>query len=249
MRARPGTNEPPVAKAGTSASTQDAIVAATVDNSVPLRELCRVEGWAHVRVVANTLRWIDGWVPVAALRPLRLTADGRRTLVSQDIEWQPGSERDRTAILAVANKVIRQDRRCEAIDGRSLLVERAPGARRYTLLCDSASENVAIHFSARDATNGHSFAHEAEDETTGDAEPVSKADAIEGCQSAIEAQLFQPRSANFRTIMDTTFSTDGSRARVTIGFSAKNGFGNEIDQVAACVFEGSQLQSAEILPN
>jgi hypothetical protein len=249
VRVRPGKNEPPVIKPGTSPSAKDAVTLATMDDSVSLREQCRVNGWARVRVVANTLRWIEGWVPVASLRPLRLTADGKRVLTTGDIEWQPGSERDKAAILAVANKIIRQDKRCDAIDGRSLLVEGSPGARRYMLLCDSAADEVAIQFSARDATNGRSFAHEAEDETSVAAEPIAKRDAINACQSAIEAQLFQPRSANFRTIMDTTFTTDGSRARVTIGFSAKNRFGAELDQVAACVFDGTELQSAEILPS
>lgn len=66
------------------------------------------------------------------------------------------------------------------------------------------------------------------------------------CYDAITAQLRQPRSVDFHT-SDTTFSTDGSRARFTIGFTAKNGFGNEMGSMAECVFSGARLTSAAVI--
>lgn len=78
---------------------------------------------------------------------------------------------------------------------------------------------------------------------------LSKPVAVSGCIDAVTARLTQPRSADFRYFSDTTFHQDGTRSRVTVGFSANNGLGLTIDQTAACICEGGELQSAEILPS
>lgn len=78
--------------------------------------------------------------------------------------------------------------------------------------------------------------------------PLDKGTAASACMDAITPMLAQPRSADFHTFTDTTFHTDGMRARFTVGLTAKNGLGLPIDATAACVFEGETLTSAELLP-
>ncbi len=78
--------------------------------------------------------------------------------------------------------------------------------------------------------------------------PVDKGTAASACMDAVTPMLAQPRSADFHAFTDTTFHTDGMRARFTIGLTAKNGLGLPIDATAACIFEGETLTSAELLP-
>ncbi len=229
-----------------AAHDRDTLASVTMD--VPLRQMCEEAGWARVRVLATGLRWMEGWVSTAALQSLKLNSQGRRTLTKGDIDWQPGSERDRTAILKVANLILRDDRRCEAIDSRSLLVERKGRERRYTLVCDGPAGAHPIAFSASD-TAGRSFAMAAIDADVPVAEPIDKITALGMCTDAIRSSLQQPDSADFDIFTDTTFHVEGARARFTVGFSAKNGLGLEKDATAACIFEGTQLTSAEILPS
>lgn len=78
--------------------------------------------------------------------------------------------------------------------------------------------------------------------------PLDKGAAARACMDAITPMLAQPRSVDFHAFTDTTFHTDGMRARFTVGLTAKNGLGLPIDATAACVFEGETLTSAELLP-
>ena len=242
----PDARSAPILKPGVT-SDPDAAVHATVTGDAPFRERCRANGWSFVSVMApEYIRWMQGWVPTSALKSVRVRPDGRRIYRVTDIEWQAGSEPYRSAIVKVANKIIADDKRCEVIDTHSLLVER--GSRpKFTLVCVGAAGTFPIAFSAADATNGRSFAPEpAQADANDGGPPISKSDAFSLCYDAITAQLRQPHSVDFHSL-DTTFSTDGSRARFTIGFTARNGFGNEMDSMAECVFSGARLTSAAVI--
>ncbi len=229
-----------------AAGDRDALATVTMD--VPLRQICKEGNWSRVRVLATGLRWMEGWVPATALRAIKLDPQGRRRLTYADIDWQPGSERDKAAILNIASLILRDDERCEAIDNRSLLVEGEGRSRRYTLSCDGPAGTHPITFSAGDAT-GRSFKMVAAADNAETAAPISKLAALDACSDAIRGSLHQPKSADFHTFTDTTFHVEGSRARFTVGFSAKNGLGLETDATAACIFEGERLVAAEILPS
>lgn len=248
LRQAPTAKGAAIVDPAADAKPGDTEALATVTPSVPLRRSCDLKGWTRVRVLATGLRWMEGWVATSSLRSFKLDKDGRRTLTASDIDWQPGSDRDRTAIIKIANRIVREDKRCEAIDNRSLLVEGSPGARRYTLICDGPEGSFPIEFTARD-TASRSFAMAAVEPGASEATPLDKTDAAMACMDAIRPQLAQPRSVDFHTFTDTTFSSEGSRSRFTVGFTAKNGLGNEIDSVAACTFEGSEMVSAEVLPS
>lgn len=190
---------------------------------------------------------MSGWVPTAALREVLVDEAGRRIYGRSDIDWQPGSERYRKQILAVVNKLMREDKRCEAIDAQSLLIDNQSGEPRFTILCIGPSGTHDITFAASDAASGRSFAQEATQSGAGGGGPIEKSDAVMACMDAITGQLTQPNTVDFHTFSDTTFQTEGSRARVTIGFTSNNGFGNPIDATAECVFEGASLSSANVI--
>ncbi|MES2288181.1 MAG: hypothetical protein V4530_00475 [Pseudomonadota bacterium] len=118
---------------------------------------------------------------------------------------------------------------------------------QFTLSCIGKSGTTPITFTADDLRNGRNFAAEGVQHAAAESGlPISKPDAFVACKEAIAAQLKQPRSLDFH-LFGTTFTTDGSRARFTDTFTAKNGFGNEIDSTAECVFEGEQLISATVI--
>ncbi len=98
---------------------------------------------------------------------------------------------------------------------------------------------------APDATAPNTQAASSKEAVAG---PVDKGTAASACMDAVTPMLAQPRSADFHAFTDTTFHTDGMRARFTIGLTAKNGLGLPIDATAACIFEGETLTSAELLP-
>ncbi|QNE33028.1 hypothetical protein F1C10_14615 [Sphingomonas sp. NBWT7] len=249
----PASKAAPIANSQGKTNLSDIKALAAITPEMPLRVMCEEGAWSRVRVLATGLRWMEGWVPNKALRKLVLDDAGHRVLTAADLQWQPGSGSDRREIVKIANLILRNDKRCEAIDERSLLVEGSRSDRRYTLLCDGPGGSFPITFTARDAAS-RSFpgvADPAGSDPSGEASfsaPISKADAADACIDAITAQLAQPRSADFHTFTDTTFNVDGARARFTVGFDAKNGLGLEVEQTAACIFEGDSLASAEILP-
>lgn len=245
LRTTPDAASAPILKPGL-ANDPNAAVNATITGDAPLRERCRSNGWSYVSVTApEYIRWMQGWVPTSVLKSVPVRPDGRRIYRLADIEWQAGSEPYRSAIVKIANKIMADDRRCEVIDAQSLLVE--VGSRpKFTLACVGAAGTFPVAFSAADATNGRSFAAGPAQADANDGPPISKSDAFALCYDAITAQLRQPRSVDFHTT-ETTFSTNGSRARFTIGFTAKNGFGNEMDKMAECVFSGARLTSAAVI--
>jgi hypothetical protein len=250
LRVAPNAGAKPILKPGLAEDDKDREIYAMV-TSLPVREICRGADWSKVRVlVTEELRWKRGWLPTKSLREVKVGDDGRRIYEPSDIEWQPGSERYRKPILKVINTIMRDDARCEAIDQQSLLVEDQGGLPRFTILCVGPGGTHDYQFYAADAENGRSFKVRSTGVATnaGVGSPLGKADAVIACEKAMRATLSQPRTAEFRTFADTTYSTEDNRARVTIGFTADNGLGNPIDATAECVFEGTTLTSAAVIP-
>lgn len=245
LRIAPRDNAAPIVKPGL-ANDPDAAVHATLVGRVPLREICRNEKWARISVLApEYLRWMTGWVPVSALKPIKVDATGRRIYVAGDIAWEPGSEAHKVVILKVANRIATEDRTCEAIDPASLLVEGERRNPQFTLSCVGKTGTTPITFTADDLRNGRSFAA-APQAADGGSEPINRTAAGIACMDAIRPQLRQPGSVDFN-LFDNTYNAEGARARYTITFSAKNGFGNAIEATAECVFEGSRLASATVI--
>jgi hypothetical protein len=242
----PAANAPAIVNpdAETKPTDRDALATATVET--PLRSMCEQAGWTRVRVLATGLRWMEGWVPTTALKRVPVDADGRRTLAASEIEWQPGTKQDRAAILKIANRILREDKRCEAIDRTSLVAEGKGAARHYTLLCDGDGGPFEIKFSAADANNGRSFAKAAAGPNEVSAGPIGKTEAAMACIDTITQRLAQPRSADFRTFSDISYSSTGSRAQVRIGMAAKNGLGLEVDGTAVCTFDGATMTEARV---
>jgi hypothetical protein len=251
LRVAPNAGAKPILKPGLAEDDKDREIYAMV-TSLPVREICRTSDWSKVRVlVTEELRWRRGWIPTKSLKKVKVGEDGRRIYQASDIEWQPGSERYRKPILKVINTIMRDDARCEAIDQQSLLVEDRGSQPRFTILCVGPGGTHDYQFYPVDAENGRSFVVRP-DQLTGastNGGPLAKADAVMACEEAMRAKLAQPRTAEFRTFADTTYGTEDNRARVTIGFTAKNGVGNPIDATAECVFEGSRLTSTDVIPS
>lgn len=243
VQEQPSEDSQPILKPG-EARNKDTAVYATINSSLPVREICRKGAWSKVRVlVPSYQRWQQGWVPSTALRKVDVDERGRRIYTAADVEWQPGSEAYKKPILKVINTIMRQDSQCEAIDDRSLLVEGSGKEASFLISCVGPEGDNSISFTAADASNGRSFAEPAPDASAGQP-AIGKADAVMACEEATRRQLTQPKSADYHTFTDVTFTTNGSFARVEIGLDAKNGFGNTIEATAICEFEGPEMTTA-----
>jgi hypothetical protein len=213
-----------------------------------VRELCRSGKWSKVRVLApEELRSIAGWIPNRVLRAIKTDSRGHRIYTTWDDNWSDDAKPYRRDVLTAVNAIMRDDERCEAIDDVALVRE-AGRDSRIEAGCVGPAGTVSIAFTPRDASNGRSFKVSSIEESEPASEPINKANAIMMCEEAVTNQLAQPRSADFHIFTNLNFSTDGARARLTIGLTAKNALGLEVDNTAECLFEGKQLTAANVIP-
>ncbi len=218
----------------------DEQIDASIDESTPVRELCRSGDRSFVRILLpEELRSIQGWVPSSALRETATKKDGSRSYTADYFEWPPELSGQKALFVKMANRITDADENCEAIDPVSPLAEPGkPG--HFSLLCVGANGSYPVEFTKTRIIGGTPPVNE-------DVPPIAKLDAYEACRTAIEAQLVQPKTVDFH-ISDTTFGTEGGRARYTIAFTSNNGLGLPIDATGECVFVGETLTSAAVIP-
>lgn len=218
---------------------------ALIDSSIPVREICRAGKWSQVRILLpEDMRSGIGWVHSAVLRPIKTDDKGRRIYKAADFEWPEGTARYKGQVVAVANKIMREDQRCEAINDRSLTLTRGNGAE-FLLACVGPSGTLSISFSAADAGNGRSFTQAAGDEGRSPNSTLASATAYLDCRPTIESRLSRPETADFNA-SDTTFHEDGNNARFTITGTAENAFGASVQFTAMCHFRNGSLTSVDV---
>ena len=207
----------------------------SIDHTMPVRELCRSGDWSEVRVLMlpSDIGRAEGWVPTAVLRPVKTGRNGRRIYNAADLEFSDGSHRYEAATLAVINRVMEQDPKCDAINTLILVDKDSTGARLH-FSCFGEPER-SIDFSSADASNGRDFT------PAQPVEAIKGADAILKCEDAARERLSHPSTADF-AMLDVDFkSFDNGAATYSTTVTARNGFNLELKYQVVCEFTGSEL--------
>ncbi len=212
---------------------------ATIDESVPVRELCRSGVYSLVRILLpEELRKVQGWAPTKVLRAADTRANGSRIYDESYFEWLPEMTSHKALVVRAANKIAETDANCEAVDPVSPIGEPdQPGV--FSLSCVGPRGSYPVLFTPTRIIGG-------KPPLADDVQPIAKADAHIPCVTAIEEKLSQPKTVDYH-LSDRSYSTEGGRARYTIGFTANSGIGLPIDAMAECVFEGQTLTSATVI--
>jgi hypothetical protein len=216
-------------------------VPVAVDQSVSVREVCRKDEWSKVRVLLlpDPIGSTTGWVPSNTLKAVRTNAQGRRLYQAADLQWPAGSAPHRRTFLAVANRIMEQNPKCDAINDQSLSVERDTGGTLLKIACYGAEEQ-AFDFRPADASNGRSFAPVAP------IAAVDKQQARNACQSAALRLASHPSTVDFHYTGETFDTFGNGGARFTTTLTARNSFNLELTHRATCEFRGNTLQDVQL---
>lgn len=213
-----------------------------IDASTTVRRLCQIGDWTEVQIVTpDWLTSVRGWVPSSALRGIETSAEGARVFVEADFYWDDDTAKAKDQIVAVVNKIARENDNCPDPDPSSVAKsadKSKPGNPVFYVTCGSGADVFNIWFRPGDATDG----------TTFDAvRLLSKAAASEACEQVAKSAAAHPSTVDFSRVMDLSyFAHKNGNVRVTSSFTAKNAFDLELKYDIYCFFEGNRLVEQSI---
>ena len=189
-----------------------------LDNTVTVKQLCRQSEWSEVRIVEPSwLTKVKGWVPNTVLREIERDDSGRRLIVEEDIYWDEETSQFRTEIVAILNRIVRENARCEKIDMGAVSKSPSrskPGEPVFFVTCNDGADAFNVWFEPEEAERERAFS----------ATPnVHRSDAVMACERSAKAAAMHPSSVDFSHVMDFAFIPHTSgRSRVLSSFTAKN---------------------------
>lgn len=167
-----------------------------------------------------------------------------RVFVEEDFFWYEIDPQFKEQIVAVANKIIRENDNCKQLDTESSTKSPSrskPGDPVFFFTCDSGdglSGIFNVFFRPTDAEAVDAFAA---------IEPLAKSAATDACEMAAKRAANNPSTVKFSRIMDLAYLPHVSgRARVVSTFKAKNTFGLELEYRIDCSFDGASLIDTSI---
>lgn len=210
----------------------------SIDTTMQVREMCRSGGWSfiHILQLPSDIGNGEGWVPTAKLRPVSTDKNGRRIYEAADFEWPEGSAPYRKAIITVANRIMAQNSKCDAINGQSVLLDKDRAGALIKLACFGADEQV-VEFRPDDATNNRSFAP---------IDPIDETTARTACEDAAKQRTAHPSTVDISTFDGEFHSYAGGITSYRTTFTAKNSFNLELKYTIQCGFEGNKFTAVDI---
>lgn len=213
-----------------------------IDNSTTVRRLCVQSDWTEIQIVTpDWLTFVKGWVRNSALREIELTGDGARMYVEADFYWDDDTSKYKAKIIAVVNKIARENAKCVPIDPSS--VAKSPSRSKpndpvFFVTCGSGADVFNVWFRPKDADAGEVFAAR---------EPLAKNAAADSCEMAAKQAAAHPSTVSFSRVWDLAYMPHASgRARVVSSFTAKNALNLELKYRIDCLFEGATLIEVNI---
>jgi hypothetical protein len=210
----------------------------SIDPTMPVRELCRSGKWSFVSILQlpSDIGNGKGWVPTGKLRPVETDKGGRRIYEVADFEWPDGSKPYRKSALAVVNRIMAQNPRCDAVGSQALLFDKDRAGALFKVACFGATEQV-FDFRPDDATNGRSFAP---------VDPIGEKAAREACWNAATERANHPSTVDISTFGGQFQSDDSGGASYRTTFTAKNSFNLTLNYTILCTFKGSNFVGVDI---
>lgn len=214
----------------------DQKVDAALEAGATVRQVCRAGRWSKVRVVTTPKEFqpLEGWVSASLLRKVSVTAQGRRIYEAGDFDWPAGSKSSQRALLAVMNRIMRDDPACEALDTANLVANKRGRQIIYSVPCWSTGDLRSFDFTTADATNGRSFALVS---------PMGKLDAIAACKQGVLSRAAHPSSVKFPTFDYDFREGENGRTQVLMSAKASNSLNLQLEYDVQCDFNGSELDN------
>jgi hypothetical protein len=208
-----------------------------IDASTTVRRLCATGDWTEVQIVTpEWLTFVKGWVPNAALRGIDRSADGARIFVEADFYWDDDTARFKKDIIAVVNKIARENANCPDPDPGSVAkstTKSKAGAPVFFVTCGAGADVFNLWFGPGDA---------AADKTFTAAQPLSQSAAVTACEAVARAAATHPSTVDFSRFVDLAyFAHKSGNVRVSSTFTAKNALNLELEYDITCFFEGNRM--------
>lgn len=214
----------------------------SIDKSVVARRLCSTDGWSKIEILSPAwMTHLRGWVESAALEnPVGKPPAG--ALRTGDFHWSGEAVGYKAGIVAVVNKILRENGECRSIDPGSLArsaSRSSPGDPVFFVACNSGAEMFNVWFRPGDADTGRIFATK---------KPLAKTAAAHACEARARASSGDVAgSGAFARMNDVSYiSHDTGRARVVSSFTAVTGLAVERTYRIDCLFDGPLLVEADI---
>jgi len=213
-----------------------------IDSSTTVRRLCVQADWTEVQIqTPDWLTHVKGWVPNTALREIERTKSGGRIYVEDDFYWDKDTVQFKRQIVAVVNKIARENRNCDQIDTSSVAKSPSrskPGDPVFFVTCGSGANVFNVWFKPTDTGAEPAFAAK---------EPLNKSTAVDACEVAAKRAAIHPSTVEFSRVWDLAYMPHVSgRARVVSTFTAKNALNLELKYRIDCLFDGPALIETSI---
>lgn len=208
-----------------------------IDGSTTVRRLCIQGDWTEIQIVTpDWLTFVKGWVPNSALRAIEQSTDGVRVFVEDDFYWDEDTSKFKKQIMAVVNKIARENANCPDPDPGSIAkssTKSKPNDPVFFVTCGAGADVFNVWFRPGDA---------ADEKALAAVTPISQAAAVEACEAVARDAATHPSTVDFSRFMDLSyFAHKNGNVRVTSTFTAKNAFDLELKYEIACFFEGNRL--------
>ena len=213
-----------------------------IDYSTTVRRLCAQSEWTEVQIVTpDWLTSVRGWVPNSVLREIERSEDGTRKFVEADFFWDDDTSQFKPQIVAVVNRIARENRNCSTIDPSS--VAKSPSRSKpndpvFFVTCGTGTDVFNVWFKPADAEGGELFLAKT---------PLDRNAAADACEMAAKQAATHPSTVSFSRVWDLAYIPHPSgRARVVSSFTAKNALNLELKFRIDCLFDGSTLIETNI---
>ena len=168
------------------------------------------------------------------------TIDERRVFVEADFYWDDDTSAFKPQIIAVVNKISRENVNCPDPDPQSVAKSdrSSPNAPVFFVTCGSGMDVFNVWFSPDDAKS---------DKTLNAVLPPSETSAVSACEQTAVNAASHPSTVKFSRVMSLSFETfKNGNARVRSSFTAKNAFNLETKYDIICEFTGSEMSGVSI---
>lgn len=213
-----------------------------IDSSVTARRLCVELEWTEIQIVEpDHLSFVRGWVPNTALREIEKDTAGARIFVEDDFYWDEDSKNFKPEIVAIINRISRENENCQMTDSYSVMLSptrSAPGDPVFFVACRSGHEVFNVWFRPSDAGGNTDFSS---------TEPLERGAAVNACEEAARAAAVRPETVRFSRLIDLAYVPFASgRVRVVSSFTAKSISDIEIGYRISCLFDGPAMIDTQI---
>lgn len=211
-----------------------------IDSTTRVQLQCVSGDWAQIRIVEpEWLSDVVGWVERKALAEPRGPGEFR-TFTAEDIIFDDGTRKYKTAIVKAVNRIHREDERCR--DNLEPLVMRSqkstPAKPVFFVTCRVKGEPVNVFFTPQDATRSQPM---------GAPQHIERSKAIRLCEAYAKQQAAHPSTVDFSYLMSLRH-IEHANGRTTIlsTFTARNAFNLEVKFDVRCLLDASGIIEGHI---